>query len=358
MTDKHVLVTGGAGYIGSLLVSELLRRDYRVTALDSLLFGGESLLAFYSHPNFRFVKADVVTDELASKLKDVLKDGWQKPEAVVHLAAIDGFPFCQAVGKDAAFKNNVEATKKVFSQAVDWGAERFIFTSTCNVYGPSSDSKPRTEASPLDPRSLYTETKIKAEEYLLEQGDSACAPLIFRLPTLYGISPRPRFDLVVNELVLDAHSRRKGWISEKGNLRSFIHVRDAVDGIIKGLEADVSTIRGEIYNLGTQNYKKHQVGPQVENISMMKKNIKDIDNLAELLKAYFPHANIEIEDRDYGGEMNDIEVSFKKIEQVLGFKGKFDVDDGVKEVKRMLDSEIVHCPYDGKYRNARPFLVQ
>jgi len=190
MTDKHVLITGGAGYIGSLLTSELLRANYRVAVIDSLLFGGESLLSFWHHPNFHFVKADVYTDERA--LKDARKDGWQKPDAIIHLAAIVGSPACQAIGEQAAFRNNVEATKLVFSQAVDLGAERFVFASTCNVYGSPTDNKPLTEATPINsnPRSLYANTKISAEEYLLAQKDSPCAPLIFRLATLYGISPR------------------------------------------------------------------------------------------------------------------------------------------------------------------------
>ena len=110
MSDRHVLITGGAGYIGSLLTSELLRANYRVTVLDSLLFGGESLVPFLHHPNFHFVKADV-TEPRA--VKDALKDGWQRPEAIVHLAAIVGFPACQADGRQLAWSYNVDATKLV-----------------------------------------------------------------------------------------------------------------------------------------------------------------------------------------------------------------------------------------------------
>ena len=111
MTDRHVLITGGAGYIGSILTSELLRANYRVTVLDSLLFGGESIVPFLNHPNFHFVKADV-TEPRA--MRDAVKRDWQKPNSVVHLAAIVGFPACQAVGKQVSWKYNVEATKNVF----------------------------------------------------------------------------------------------------------------------------------------------------------------------------------------------------------------------------------------------------
>jgi len=144
MNDRHVLITGGAGYIGSLLTSELLRKNYRVTVADSLLFGGESLLAFLHHPNFHFVKADV-TERRA--IKDSLKDDWQKPDAIIHLAAIVGFPACQAVGKQVAWKYNVEATKTVFGQAADLGVERFVFASTYSNYGLSPTGEPVTEES-------------------------------------------------------------------------------------------------------------------------------------------------------------------------------------------------------------------
>ena len=146
-TERHVLITGGAGYIGSLLTSELLRANYRVTVVDNLLFGGKSLVGFLHHPNFHFAKADVTEPH---KIKDVVRDHsasekWPKPDALVHLAAIVGFPACQAVGKQVAWKYNVEATKMVFEQASDLGAERFVFSSTYSNYGLSSDGKPVTE---------------------------------------------------------------------------------------------------------------------------------------------------------------------------------------------------------------------
>src|ERR1041385_6537362 len=120
MSDRHVLITGGAGYIGSLLTSELLRANYRVTVLDSLLFGGEALIPFLPHPNFHFVKADV-TEPRA--IKDSIRDDWQKPDEIVPLAAILGFSACEAVGKQVAWLYNGEATKTGFGQVADSGVE-------------------------------------------------------------------------------------------------------------------------------------------------------------------------------------------------------------------------------------------
>ena len=336
MSDHHVLITGGAGYIGSFLTSELLRANYQVTILDSLLFGGESLIPFLHHPNFHFVKADV-TDPRA--IKDSLKDNWQKPNAIVHLAAIVGFPACQAVGKQVAWRYNVEATQKVFEQASDLGVERFVFASTYSNYGLSADGKPVTEESPLNPQSIYAETKIAAEEFLLAQKDPSCAPLLFRFATLYGMSPRTRFDLIVNQFVLEAFTKRSLIIYQRGYSRSFVHIQDVVRGIMMGLEAERSTIRGEVFNLGTDNgnYSK--------------------DDIVGLVLKRMPETVVEYKDLTFGGDMRDITVSFAKIKRVLGFETKLDVDDGIRDLLFALKSGLIKNPTDEKYRNAQ-FIVQ
>lgn len=336
MTDRHILITGGAGYIGSLLTSELLRLNYRVTVLDSLLFGGESLVPFLHHPNFHFVKSDV-TEPRA--IKDAVKDGWQKPNALVHLAAIVGFPACQAVGRQVAWKYNVEATKMVFEQAAELGVERFVFSSTYSNYGLSPDGKPVTEESPLNPQSLYAETKIAAEEYLLSQKDAPTAPLLFRFATLYGISPRTRFDLIVNQFVLEAFTKRMLIIYQRGYSRSFVHVRDAVRGVIMGLEAEQSKIRGQVFNLGTEkgNYSK--------------------DDIVRLVLKRMPETTVEYKDLTFGGDMRDITVSFAKIKKVLGFETTLTVDDGIRELLFALKTGLIQNPTDARYRNAQ-FIVQ
>jgi nucleoside-diphosphate-sugar epimerase len=336
MSDRHVLITGGAGYIGSLLTSELLRANTRVTVLDSLLFGGESLIPFLHHPNFHFVKADV-TEPRA--IKDSLKDNWQKPDAIVHLAAIVGFPACQAVGKQVAWRYNVEATEKAFEQATDLGVERFVFASTYSNYGLSPEGKPVTEDSPLNPQSLYAETKIAAEEFLLAQKDASCAPLLFRFATLYGMSPRTRFDLIVNQFVLEAYTKRALIIYQRGYSRSFVHIRDVARGVIMGLEAERSKIRGEVFNLGTDNgnYSK--------------------DDIVALVLKRMPETVVEYKDLTFGGDMRDITVSFAKIKKVLGFDTTLDVDDGIRDLLFALKSGIIRNPTDERYRNAQ-FIVQ
>jgi nucleoside-diphosphate-sugar epimerase len=203
----------------------------------------------------------------------------------------------------------------------------------------SEDGKPVTEETPLNPQSLYAETKIAAEEYLLAQKDSACAPLLFRFATLYGISPRTRFDLIVNQFVLEAFTKRQLIIYQRGYSRSFVHIRDVVRGVIMGLEAEQSKIRGQVFNLGTENgnYSKNDI-------------------VGFVLKR-MPETIVEYKDLTFGGDMRDISVSFEKVRRVLGFETTLTVDDGVREVLFALKTGLIKDPTDDRYRNAQ-FIVQ
>jgi nucleoside-diphosphate-sugar epimerase len=334
--DKHILITGGAGYIGSLLAGELLRSGSRVTVVDKLLFGGDSLVAYTSHPNFNFVKADVWEPRA---IRTSIKKDWPTPQAVVHLSAIVGFPACQAVGRQVAWRYNVEATQHVFEQSEELGVERFIYSSTYSNYGIAENGKPVDEDSPLNPQSLYAETKIASEQFLLENSGSTCVPLIYRFATLYGISPRTRFDLIVNQFVLEAYTNRELLIYQRGYSRSFVHVSDVVRGIILGIEAPKEKARGQVYNLGSPdgNYTK--------------------DEVVALILKRLPETVVKYKDLSFGGDMRDITVSFDKIKRELGFKTEITVDDGVREVLHAIQTGLIKDPLDQRYRNAQ-FIVQ
>ena len=334
--EKHILVTGGAGYIGSMLTGELLRAGYRVTVVDDLLFGGESLLAYLSHPCFHFVKANV-WDPRA--VRSAVRDDWPRPGAMVHLAAIAGFPACQAVGRQVAWRYNVEATQQVYEQSVELGLKRFVYASTYSNYGLSPDGNPVTEDSLLNPQSLYAETKIASERYLLGQASSPCAPLIFRLATLYGISPRTRFDMILNQFVLEAYIKRELLIYQRGYSRSFVHIRDAVRGILLGLEAPEADIRGQVYNLGSADGNATK------------------DQIVTLILKRLPETVVRYKDMTFGGDMRDITVSFEKVQSKLGFHAVHSLDDGVREVLYALRSGLIPDPQNPRYRNAQ-FIVQ
>ena len=215
-----------------------------------------------------------------------------------------------------------------------------MFSSTYSNYGLSADGRPVTEDSPLHPQSLYAETKIAAEQFLLDSArTSRCAPLLFRFATLFGISPRTRFDLIVNQFVLEAFTKRELIIYQRGYSRSFVHIRDVVRGVVMGLEAEQPKIRGQVFNLGTDNgnYSK--------------------DDIVRLVLKRMPETTVEYKDLTFGGDMRDITVSFAKIKRVLGFDTTLDVDDGIRELLFALKTGLIRNPTDERYRNAQ-FIVQ
>lgn len=334
--SRHVLITGGAGYIGAYLTGELLRRGYYVTVVDDLLYGGESLLAYFPNEKFNFRKADVWETRA---IKAAARKDWPVPFAVVHLAGIAGFPACQSVGRLVAWRYNVEATQHVYEQAVTLGVQRFVYISSYSNYALQPDGKPATEESPLNPQSLYGETKVACERYLLSQDKEPTASIILRAASAYGLSPRPRFDVIVNQFVYDAYFKRKLMIYQRGYSRSFIHIADLVRGIMLALQSPIDRVRGEVFNLGSAdgNLTKDQI-------------------VTYILKR-LPETQVIYKDLTFGGDMRDLLVSYEKIETQLGFKAKLSIDDGIREVLHALQMQIIRNPHDERYRNAT-FIVQ
>lgn len=324
----HVVITGGAGYIGSALVARMLRLGYKVTAIDSLLYGGESLIPFMADPNFHFSRQDINDPRC---LKNALSSKWQTPKAIFHLAGIVGFPACQAIGTQAAHHYNVIGTENVVTQAKKAKIDKILYTSTYSVYGQHDHADLIDESTQATPESLYAETKLAAEE-IIKEGDGT----ILRLATLFGTSPRTRFDLIVNQFVLDAFTKRELLIYQRGYTRSFIHVQDVLDGLILALNAE--NVNAKIYNLGcdTGTYTKDEV------VRMVIKRL--------------PDTFVEFKDLTFGGDRRDITVSFSKIQRELGFTAKISVDDGVKEVVDALRWGLIREPNHIRYRNAQ-FMI-
>ena len=325
MSHGPILVTGGAGYVGSVLVDELLRRGRQVRAVDALSVGdGHSVLHLWSRPGFEFMRGDVRDPELrAAALTDV--------EAVVHLAAVVGDPAC-ARDPDRAREINLGATVALAGEAAAAGVDRFVFASTCSNYGKLQDGDAvATEEWELRPVSLYAETKVAAELDVLARTTSGFATTCLRFATVYGVSPRMRFDLTVNEFVRDAFVNRKLLVYGAQFWRPYVHVWDAAQALSAVLEAPTETVQGEVFNVGnsSQNFRKQ--------------------DLVEFLVERLPDTVVERVAKEE--DPRDYRVGFDKIESRLGYATTRTVPDGIDELIALLGSGAVSDPFADTFRN-------
>jgi nucleoside-diphosphate-sugar epimerase len=308
---NRVLVVGGAGYLGSALVPMLLNRGYRVRVLDSLLFGRESLKSVENHPNFELVHGDVREIEaVVQTMKGC--------DAVVDLAAIVGDPACEENPK-LAMEINRAATRMLIDVGRGYGIRRFLFASTCSVYGASEFLM--DEHAQVAPISLYAQTKIDSERLLLEAKCADFHPTILRLATLFGLSPRPRFDLVVNLLTVRAIRVGKITVYNGEQWRPFMHVYDAARAFLACLEAyNLDVVSGEVFNAGSfeLNYR--------------------LSEIAEIISTIIPTVEVErVENRD----RRNYRVSFDKIHCRLGFVCERGLEQGVREITEMVRGSAV-----------------
>jgi nucleoside-diphosphate-sugar epimerase len=319
------LVTGGAGYVGSIVVDELLERGHRVRVLDSLLHGPvPSLLRMWGRDDFDFEHGDVRdADVRRSALRDV--------GAVVHLAAIVGDPAC-AREPDEAHAVNRDATHALLDDATEAGVRRLIFASTCSNYGKMADSSVlATEDFDLRPVSLYAETKVAAELDVLSRSNNGLKTCCLRFATVYGASPRMRFDLTVNEFTRDVFLDRDLVVFGEQFWRPYVHVRDAARAVVLALEAPTDAVSGEVFNVG-----------------MTSENYRKLD-LVELLRERIPQMQVEFVHRDE--DPRDYKVSFEKVNRRLGFGAQRSVLDGIDEIIALLRSGMLADPDADVYRN-------
>jgi nucleoside-diphosphate-sugar epimerase len=319
---RDVLVIGGAGYLGSVLIRKLLRRDYNVKILDRLMYGDSSILDLYSYDRrFHVVRGDF-------RNIDVIVKAMNRADAVVHLGAIVGDPACQ-IDEQMTFDINLMSTKMIAEVAKGFNVRRFIFASTCSVYG--ANEQILTEKSELKPQSLYARTKIASEQVLQSIGQNGFLPIILRFATLFGLSYRPRFDLVIN--LLSAKAVCDGEIKIFGGQqwRPFIHVHDVADAIIKFLEVPLFADSPLIYNVGANslNYQISEIG---EIIKRLRPEVRVI-SMAD-----------ESDPRNY-------RVSFNLIENRLNFKPEHTIESGVREVMDVFDRGLITNCTDARYNN-------
>jgi len=325
---EHILVTGGAGYVGSGLLRELLQENYKVTCVDSLMFGGESLLDIWHNKNFTFIKCDV--NDWTEFNKILINSNF---DAVIHLAAIVGDPACK-LHSDLAIKTNWKSTKWLVDKCKEIGISKFLFASTCSNYGKMEDPESYVdENSKLAPVSLYAELKVKFEQYMLNEIEKTdeFIPTSLRFSTVYGLSPRMRFDLTVNEFTKDLALGKELVIFGEQFWRPYCHVKDFSNAFITVLRSPAKKVSYEVFNVGdtSENYTKQML----------------IDEIKKVL----PEAKIKYVDKNE--DPRNYRVNSDKIKQELGFEITMRVSDGIEEVKRMVQEGVIQDPEDQKYYN-------
>lgn len=320
---RNVLVIGGAGYIGSALLPKLLRAGYRVRVLDMFLYGKDPISNVAHHKNLELVKGDF-------RHVEKVVEAMRGMDAVVHLGAIVGDPACN-LDERVTVAVNLSATQMIAQVAKASGIRRFIFASTCSVYGACDEIL--DEKSEVAPISLYGHTKLAAENGLKMMADDNFAPTLLRFATIYGLSGRTRFDLVIN--VLSAKAKSEGQITVHGGdqWRPFVHVDDAALGVFNALEAPLSLVGNETFNVGS-DAQNHTIG-----------------EIGQMVKDQVFHAELICEESNT--DKRNYRVSFHKIHTLLGYVPQWTIEEGISQVVEAVASGEVQDYHDAKYSNVK-----
>ena len=308
--SKKIFITGGAGYIGSTLIPQLLQRDYDVTVYDNLRSGGDGIIHNFLHPRFKFIKGDILD-------KPLLWKSMKEHDVVIHLAAIVGYTACRK-DEDYSYKVNHWGTKNVID-GLD-GKQLLLFGSTGSNYGTIEGIC--TEESELNPLSIYAKSKTLAEQEVLKYDNS----IAYRFATAFGISPRLRLDLLINDLSYSAFTQKYIAVYESHFMRTFIHIKDIARSFRFAIE-NSDKMKNEVYNVGSwdMNYSKRDV----------------CEMIRQKTDCYVHYA-----DFDGDADKRDYVVSYDKISK-LGFNCKYTVEEGIDDLLKIFP--IVKI--DNKYRN-------
>src|SRR5262245_10256736 len=304
---KNVLLTGGGGYIGSVLLEQLLGAGHKVQVVDRFFFGQKLLADIEDHDRLNVIKDDT------RYLNRSILDG---VDVVMDLAGISNDPACD-LDPQITEDVNLNGPRRLGAMAKEAGIKQYIYSSSCSVYGQGT-GEPVTEESPTNPVSLYAKSKVHAEEELLRLVDNSFAVTLLRNATAYGISRRMRFDLVINLMTLHAYKNRRIYVTGGGKQwRPLVHVYDIARAFLAVMEAPRQKVAGEIFNVGAneQNYQVYQI--------------------AQMIRDVVPHTDVEVVPDD--PDKRSYCVDFSKIQQKLGFTLQRSPYEGIVEIKQGLE---------------------
>ena len=314
-----ILITGGAGYLGSVLTARLLDEGHEVIVLDKLLFNQTSLLAHTYTSKFKFIYGDVRNEELLEKLCN-------EADVIIPLAAIVGFPACAndpKLAKEVNFQQIVNIVK--FTNVK---GKKILYPNTNSGYGIAVGQTECTEESPLTPISVYGQTKCDAENFLRTSTDA----IIFRLATVFGVSPRMRTDLLVNDFTYKAITDKYIVVFEKTFKRNFIHIRDVASAFVFMLDR-YEKYKGEIFNVGLSDANLNK------------------EELLEKIKKHVPEFAISYNDFYEDPDKRDYIVSNEKIEST-GWRPHWNLDKGIKEL--IMAYQMIVPKMGAEFRNGFP----
>lgn len=314
-----ILITGGAGYLGSVITGKMLERGYSVTVLDKLIFNQTSLLQYTSNPNFKFIHGDVRNQKLLEKL-------CIDSDVIIPLAAIVGFPAC-ASEPELAREINFTQIFNIVKYTKGLG-KKILYPNTNSGYGIGVGQTECTEESPLNPISVYGSTKCEAENFLKSNTDA----IMFRLATVFGVSPRMRTDLLVNDFTYKAITDKYIVVFEKNFKRNFIHIQD-VAGVFLFMLENYDTYKNEVFNVGLSdaNLSKQELLEKIQS---------HVKNFAVSYNDYY-------EDPD----KRDYIVSNAKVEST-GWSPKWTVDMGIEEL--IMAYQMIVPRMGAEFRNGFP----
>lgn len=307
---RKILLVGGAGYIGSALSYYLLQKNYSVKVLEVLLYqNGNCVLPYLSNPHYEFILGDLTSENVVEFALSDITD-------VIILAGLVGDPITKKYPEQAHYIN-LDGMKRFIHQLSNFSLNKVIFISTCSNYGLIQENLLANENTELKPLSLYAKAKVEIEQFILDQGNKInYCPTILRFATAFGVSPRMRFDLSVNEFVRELYLGKFLTVYDHETWRPYCHVLDFAQALEKVLEAPREKVSFEVFNAGSEknNYTKKMI--------------------VEAVLAHLPNGQVRYQ--QHGSDPRNYRVNFSKIQKTLNFEAKYSIADGIQEILSAL----------------------